>query len=127
MTDAPRRARRQRPAERSHWIVLSAVLLALLVALVTHGYTHRLSSIGDDGRAPSGSAAHVPAAVSAGGPAIDAREAQPRTARPAPGTDEARWDKARRENPEPERCVPLPLLRRLLRASARSERRRASR
>ncbi|TNY23021.1 nucleoporin complex subunit 54-domain-containing protein [Rhodotorula diobovata] len=27
-------------------------------------------------------------------------------ARPAPGTDEARWERARRENPEPERLVP---------------------
>lgn len=36
-------------------------------------------------------------------PAGHAREMY---ARPAPGADEARWERARRENPEPERCVP---------------------
>jgi Predicted xylanase/chitin deacetylase len=62
--------------------VLGAVVLAMAVALLVQGYTQHLAGIGDDSVTASGSAAHVPSAVANGGPVIDARDGQARTARP---------------------------------------------
>jgi cellulose synthase/poly-beta-1,6-N-acetylglucosamine synthase-like glycosyltransferase/peptidoglycan/xylan/chitin deacetylase (PgdA/CDA1 family) len=67
---------------RTHWIVLSAVLVAVAVALLVQGYTQHLAGIGDDALAASGSASHVSGTVAHGGPVIDARSAQIRTAAP---------------------------------------------
>lgn len=60
--------------------MLTAVVLALAVALLVQGYTQHLAGIGDDSATASGSAAHVPSAVAHGGPVIDARTDRIRTA-----------------------------------------------
>ncbi|GAB3267900.1 polysaccharide deacetylase family protein [Microbacterium lacusdiani] len=98
MTGGMRRALRRRPAERAHWVVLAAVLLAVLVALLVQGYTHRLSTIGDAAPPATASAERVPSEVLHGGPVIDTRGADPRTASPAPGTVALTFD----DGPDPE-------------------------
>lgn len=67
---------------RPHWLVLSAVLLAVAFALAVQGYLHHLAGIGDDSVPTVGSAAGVPSSVSKGGPVIDARGGSVRTVRP---------------------------------------------
>lgn len=65
---------------RVHWVALGAVLIALAVALVVHGYTHRSANAQADAAVPAGSAAQVPSAVTHGGPVIDATASGVRTA-----------------------------------------------
>lgn len=98
MSGPTRRELRSRPPERVHWVVLGAVLISVLVALLTQGYTHRLSSIADEAPPASGSASDVPDAVLTGGPVIDARGEEPRTAGPAPRTVALTFD----DGPDPE-------------------------
>lgn len=74
-------ARLVRP--RTHWFVLTAVLLALAVALVVQGYVRHLYGVSDDAAVPPGPAGTVPAALAHGGPVIDARGGELRTAGPA--------------------------------------------
>ncbi|HEY9290885.1 MAG TPA: bifunctional polysaccharide deacetylase/glycosyltransferase family 2 protein [Microlunatus sp.] len=68
---------------RIHWVVLSVTLLALLLALLVQGYTSHLFGVSRDAR-PPGPDGNVPASIKTGGPIIDARGPQPRTARPDP-------------------------------------------
>ncbi|WP_158866795.1 bifunctional polysaccharide deacetylase/glycosyltransferase family 2 protein [Leifsonia sp. AG29] len=77
-----RRASLRPQSARVHWVVLIGALIALAVALLVEGYTQHLAGIGDDAAVSSGSASAVPAAVTRGGPMIDARGATPATARP---------------------------------------------
>ncbi|WLQ05953.1 bifunctional polysaccharide deacetylase/glycosyltransferase family 2 protein [Arthrobacter oryzae] len=67
---------------RAHWFVLIAVLFALGIALAVQGYMHHLAGIGDDSVPASASAGSVPDAVSSGGPVVDARGGEVRTASP---------------------------------------------
>lgn len=67
---------------RTHWVVLSAVLLALGVALAVQGYTHHLAGVSDDSAGSGGSTAEVPGAITDGGPIIDASDSPPRTVTP---------------------------------------------
>lgn len=57
---------------RSHWVALTLVLMALLVAMLVNGYTHRLGGLGASDARLAGTAASVPDAVKSG-PVIDAR------------------------------------------------------
>lgn len=94
---------RRRPARpvpssvRAHWLVLLAVLVAVAAALCVQGYLHHLSGIGDDSVPSAGSAAHVPAAVSQGGPVVDARSGNPTTGRPPEKTIALTFD----DGPDP--------------------------
>lgn len=63
-----------------------AVLFALGVALAVQGYMHHLAGIADDSVPAGGSASTVPAAVSHGGPVVDARDGGVRTVGPADRT-----------------------------------------
>ena len=82
MTPPFNRAGKRQRAIRSHWVMLSAALIAVCLALLVQGYTQHLSGIGDDSLTVSGSAAHVPISVVHGEPVIDARDGQPRTVGP---------------------------------------------
>jgi cellulose synthase/poly-beta-1,6-N-acetylglucosamine synthase-like glycosyltransferase/peptidoglycan/xylan/chitin deacetylase (PgdA/CDA1 family) len=84
-------------AIRSHWVVLAAVVLAVALALLVQGYTQHLAGIGDDSLTASGSAANVPSPVEHGGPVVDARAGQPRTAGPREGTIALTFD----DGPDP--------------------------
>jgi cellulose synthase/poly-beta-1,6-N-acetylglucosamine synthase-like glycosyltransferase/peptidoglycan/xylan/chitin deacetylase (PgdA/CDA1 family) len=89
--------RKRQQAIRSHWVVLAAVVFAVALALLVQGYTHHLAGIGDDSLTASGSAANVPSAVEHGGPVVDARAGQPRTAGPREGTIALTFD----DGPDP--------------------------
>lgn len=81
MAGRPRHSARDiRP--RIHWVVLTVSMLALLLALLVQGYTHHLFGVSRDVR-PPGPSGQVPTSISKGGPVIDYRGRQPRTARPA--------------------------------------------
>jgi cellulose synthase/poly-beta-1,6-N-acetylglucosamine synthase-like glycosyltransferase/peptidoglycan/xylan/chitin deacetylase (PgdA/CDA1 family) len=73
---------------RTHWVVLAAVLIGLALALAVQGYTQHLAGVGDDSAvaAATASADGVPASVLGGGPVVDARSSDVRTARPADRT-----------------------------------------
>ena len=66
---------------RIHWVVLGVTMLALLLALLVEGYTHRLFGVSRDAR-PSGASGSVPESILDGGPVIDARGPTPRTTGP---------------------------------------------
>ena len=73
-------------APRTHWVLLSVLLLALTVSLLVHDYTRHLYNRAEDGvEQPQGPSRQVPSAVSAGGPVISATglpgtaQARPRT------------------------------------------------
>jgi cellulose synthase/poly-beta-1,6-N-acetylglucosamine synthase-like glycosyltransferase/peptidoglycan/xylan/chitin deacetylase (PgdA/CDA1 family) len=68
---------------RTHWVVLTVLMVWLFGALLLHGYTHHLFGTAPDGEPPHpGSAAEVPPSVSKGGPVIDAEQSGLRTAKP---------------------------------------------
>ncbi|MBT8161761.1 MULTISPECIES: bifunctional polysaccharide deacetylase/glycosyltransferase family 2 protein [Arthrobacter] len=67
---------------RAHWVVLTAVLFAVGLALTVQGYLHHLAGIGNDSVTPSDSAAAVPDTVTHGGPLVDSRQGVVRTAGP---------------------------------------------
>ncbi|MEU6853225.1 glycosyltransferase [Actinacidiphila alni] len=83
---------------RTHWLLLSVLLLTLCAALLIQGYTQHMFGISDDS-APSrpGPAGRVPAAVAHGGPVIDAAAVPARTARPRPHTIALTFD----DGPDP--------------------------
>lgn len=105
---AARRARRTRRGRRrmvrqvplrTHWLLLTALVLTLAAALLLQGYTQHMYGHEADGAAPArGGAASVPEQVRTGGPVIDASGAQPRTAGPAAGTLALTFD----DGPDPE-------------------------
>ncbi|GAA1589591.1 glycosyltransferase [Kribbella sancticallisti] len=78
------RARRARQVPlRTHWFVLTMLLVCLSGALLLHGYTNHLFGTTPDGAvAATGAHDAVPAAVVNGGPLIDAGSASPRSAKP---------------------------------------------
>ncbi|GAA2838042.1 glycosyltransferase [Kitasatospora paracochleata] len=70
---------------RTHWLLLSVLVLTLTSALLLQGWTRHMFGTEADGAAPSqGANGSVPAQVRDGGPVIDA--ATGRTTRPAAGT-----------------------------------------
>ena len=89
VTSSLRTRRRQRGGARTvrtraHWVVLGAVLLALGVALLVQGYTHHFSQISDDSAADLRIVGETcRAAVSGGGPIVDASQDVVRSAAPA--------------------------------------------
>ncbi|WP_078859807.1 bifunctional polysaccharide deacetylase/glycosyltransferase family 2 protein [Streptomyces rubellomurinus] len=88
---------RQGPV-RTHWLLLTALLLTLSGALLLQGYTqHSFDDRPDQAATPS-AADGVPAAVRDGGPVIDAAGAQPRSAGPKPGTIALTFD----DGPDPQ-------------------------
>ncbi|WP_369185185.1 bifunctional polysaccharide deacetylase/glycosyltransferase family 2 protein [Streptomyces sp. Y1] len=88
---------RQGPV-RTHWLLLTALLLTLSGALLLQGYTqHSFDDRPDQAATPS-AADGVPAAVRDGGPVIDAAGPQPRSAGPKPGTIALTFD----DGPDPQ-------------------------
>lgn len=81
---------------RVHWIALGLALLALAGALVVHGYTQRAETATGTATHAS-SAGAVPAAVSGGGPVIDASGAEVRSAGAADRTIALTFD----DGPDP--------------------------
>lgn len=94
------RARRARQVPlRTHWVVLTLLLVCLSGSLVLHGYTHHMFGTEPDGAViATGPHNAVPAAVAGGGPLIDATGASPRSARPKPKTIAITFD----DGPDPE-------------------------
>ncbi|MEU8513464.1 bifunctional polysaccharide deacetylase/glycosyltransferase family 2 protein [Kitasatospora sp. NPDC048722] len=102
-TPAPDRARRGRRGVvrqgplRTHWLLLTALLLTLTGALALQGYTqHSFDDRPDQAATPTAADA-VPAAVRDGGPVIDTAGPQPRSAAPGPGTVALTFD----DGPDP--------------------------
>ncbi|WP_328988919.1 bifunctional polysaccharide deacetylase/glycosyltransferase family 2 protein [Kribbella sp. NBC_01245] len=96
---AGRRARHGRDvALRTHWVVLTVLLVCLAGAMLLQGYTHHLFGTAPDGEAPPrASAKAVPRDISSGGPVIDATAAKTRTAAPKPRTIALTFD----DGPDP--------------------------
>jgi cellulose synthase/poly-beta-1,6-N-acetylglucosamine synthase-like glycosyltransferase/peptidoglycan/xylan/chitin deacetylase (PgdA/CDA1 family) len=94
------RARRARQVPlRTHWIVLTVLLVCLSGSLLLHGYTHHLFGSEPDGAVvATGPHDAVPAAVSSGGALIDATAASPRSLRPKAKTIAITFD----DGPDPE-------------------------
>jgi len=92
-------ARRAKPVPlRTHWVVLTMLLVCLSSMLVLHGYSHHMFGTEPDGAvAAGGSAGAVPRKVVDGGPVIDARPADVRTVRPAARTIALTFD----DGPDP--------------------------
>ncbi|MGW4892632.1 bifunctional polysaccharide deacetylase/glycosyltransferase family 2 protein [Kitasatospora sp. NPDC004240] len=87
---------RQGPV-RTHWLLLTALLLTLSAALLLQGYTQHLYDHRPDATDAPASSGTVPAQVAEGGPVIDASGPSPRTAAPAPGTVALTFD----DGPDP--------------------------
>ncbi|MFE2407538.1 bifunctional polysaccharide deacetylase/glycosyltransferase family 2 protein [Kitasatospora sp. NPDC059408] len=87
---------RQRPL-RTHWLLLTALLLTLTGALALQGYTQHSFDDRPDQAATPTSADAVPAAVRDGGPVIDTAGPQPRSATPGSGTVALTFD----DGPDP--------------------------
>ncbi|MGN6160924.1 MAG: bifunctional polysaccharide deacetylase/glycosyltransferase family 2 protein [Marmoricola sp.] len=94
---SPRRSAAREVKPRIHWIVLSALLIALFLTLLLQGYTHHLFGVSRDAR-PPGSTSQVPQAVATGGPLIDARGGKVRTVRPDRGVIALTFD----DGPDPD-------------------------
>ncbi|MFC0624647.1 bifunctional polysaccharide deacetylase/glycosyltransferase family 2 protein [Kribbella deserti] len=96
---AARRSRHGRDvALRTHWVVLTILLVCLAGALLLQGYTQHLFGTAPDGEAPPRSSAKaVPREISAGGPIIDAAGTKHRSARPKPRTIALTFD----DGPDP--------------------------
>ncbi|MEU5386202.1 bifunctional polysaccharide deacetylase/glycosyltransferase family 2 protein [Kitasatospora cineracea] len=96
-----RRGRRgvvRQPAPRTHWLLLTALVVTLAAALLLQGYTRHMYGSAPDGAArATGPAGAVPPEAAHGGPVIDASGTTPRTARPAPGTVALTFD----DGPDP--------------------------
>ncbi|MGW4649614.1 bifunctional polysaccharide deacetylase/glycosyltransferase family 2 protein [Kitasatospora sp. NPDC004289] len=92
-----RAAVRQVPL-RTHWLLLTTLVLTLTAALLLQGWTHQLYGGTPDGAATAkGDGGSVPAAVRDGGPVIDGGAAPPRSARPADRTVALTFD----DGPDP--------------------------
>ncbi|TQF08079.1 glycosyltransferase [Kitasatospora acidiphila] len=100
---APKRARRGRRGVirqgplRTHWLLLTAMLLTLSVTLLLQGYTQHSFDDRPDQAAKPMAADAVPAAIRDGGPVIDTAGPQPRSAAPKPGTIALTFD----DGPDP--------------------------
>ncbi|MFC6600240.1 bifunctional polysaccharide deacetylase/glycosyltransferase family 2 protein [Kitasatospora paranensis] len=84
---------------RTHWLLLSALVLTLTAALLLQGYTQHMYGTAADGAAPdNGGSTAVPDQVRTGGPVIAAaQDGAPRTVRPAAGTIALTFD----DGPDP--------------------------
>lgn len=71
----PRHSRTAREVPlRTHWLVLTVLMVCLSGALLLHGYTHHMFGTEPDGMVrATGGTSTVPKAVSTGGPVIDAK------------------------------------------------------
>lgn len=103
---APARSRRRRGRRgvvrstplRTHWLLMTVLVLTLCAALLIQGYTQHMFGISDDSvRAGGGAAGSVPAAIANGGPVIDSAAVPARTARPRPHTIALTFD----DGPDP--------------------------
>ncbi|MEU4603361.1 glycosyltransferase [Kribbella sp. NPDC023972] len=92
-------ARRAKPVPlRTHWVVLTMLLVCLSSMLVLHGYTHHMFGTEPDGAVTAeGPDGAVPRKVVDGGPVIDARPADVRSVRPAARTIALTFD----DGPDP--------------------------
>ncbi|MDX6237775.1 MAG: hypothetical protein QOG10_2590, partial [Kribbellaceae bacterium] len=95
MTRRAARRARQVPL-RTHWFVLTVLLVCLSGALLLNGYTQHLFGVWGEAL-PPGPSAEVPPAITSGGPVIDAGAAGVRTARPKPRTIAITFD----DGPDP--------------------------
>lgn len=82
---------------RTHWLLLTMLVLTLSAALIIQGYTHHMSGIGDDAAKPSGASDRVPAGVTRGGPVVDGSSHAVRTAGPGVRTVALTFD----DGPDP--------------------------
>ncbi|MER7768751.1 bifunctional polysaccharide deacetylase/glycosyltransferase family 2 protein [Kitasatospora sp. NPDC096140] len=82
---------------RTHWLLLTALLLTLSGALLLQGYTQHSFDDRPDQSAAHTSATTVPEAIRDGGPVIDAAGPEPRSATPKPGTVALTFD----DGPDP--------------------------
>ncbi|TDU89126.1 cellulose synthase/poly-beta-1,6-N-acetylglucosamine synthase-like glycosyltransferase [Kribbella voronezhensis] len=98
MTRRVARRARQVPL-RTHWLILTVLLVCLSGALLLNGYTHHLYGTTPDGAAVvEGSHNAVPAAISNGGPVIDAGRKDARSVRPKAKTIAITFD----DGPDPD-------------------------
>ena len=68
---------------RTHWLVLTVLLVCLVGALLLHGYTNHMFGEAPDAEPPPRTSYHdVPGKISDGGPVIDAQAPAIRTAAP---------------------------------------------
>jgi peptidoglycan/xylan/chitin deacetylase (PgdA/CDA1 family) len=83
---------------RTHWLLLTVLLLTLAGTLLIQGYTQHMFGIGDDSAGSGGGPSQrVPAAVVHGGPVIDSSTTPVRTAGPKPRTIALTFD----DGPDP--------------------------
>ncbi|MDX2968765.1 bifunctional polysaccharide deacetylase/glycosyltransferase family 2 protein [Kribbella solani] len=83
---------------RTHWIVLTMLLVCLATMLLLNGYTHHMFGAAPDGAVqPSGGAAAVPRSIIKGGPVIDAGTGTPRSVAARPRTIALTFD----DGPDP--------------------------
>ncbi|RPE39996.1 cellulose synthase/poly-beta-1,6-N-acetylglucosamine synthase-like glycosyltransferase [Streptomyces sp. Ag109_O5-1] len=97
-TNPRRRSRTRRITPRTHWLLLSVLLVTLSAALLLQGYTHHMFGItSDDVTGPRGRAGAVPGRVAQGGPVIADADTAPHTARPKTHTIALTFD----DGPDP--------------------------
>ncbi len=88
---------RSRPL-RTHWLLLTVMVVTLAGTLLVQGYTQHMFGIGDDAvTSGAGPADRVPAAVAHGGPVIDPASQPARTAGPRARTIALTFD----DGPDP--------------------------
>ncbi|WP_316771354.1 bifunctional polysaccharide deacetylase/glycosyltransferase family 2 protein [Streptomyces sasae] len=92
------RGRTRRITPRTHWLLLSVLVVTLSSALLLQGYTHHMFGItSDDVTGPRGRAGAVPGRVAQGGPVIADADTAPHTARPKTRTIALTFD----DGPDP--------------------------
>ncbi|WP_441249405.1 bifunctional polysaccharide deacetylase/glycosyltransferase family 2 protein [Kitasatospora sp. McL0602] len=98
LTRSGRRGKVRQLPLRTHWLLLTTLVLTLSAALLIQGYTQHMFGSTPDGAADhTGSSAAVPSQVAHGGPVIDSAADPARTAAPRPGTIALTFD----DGPDP--------------------------
>lgn len=83
---------------RTHWIVLTMLLVCLASMLLLNGYTHHMFGTEPDGAVqPTGGSGSVPRQIVTGGPVIDAGDGTPRSVSPKARTIALTFD----DGPDP--------------------------
>jgi cellulose synthase/poly-beta-1,6-N-acetylglucosamine synthase-like glycosyltransferase/peptidoglycan/xylan/chitin deacetylase (PgdA/CDA1 family) len=83
---------------RTHWVVLTMLLVCLSSMLLLNGYTHHMFGAEADGAVkPTGPTRAVPRSIATGGPVIDAVPGQPRSVSPKARTIALTFD----DGPDP--------------------------